>query len=797
MNLLFLQFNNYFNRIIKRYETVEDYISHSSKHARYGCKDSNGSNFNPNDGIRTERTFNWAEKWNPDYLLCIDSNDKIVSRWFIIHPRRTRNGQYFISLKRDSVAEKLNETLNSLCFVQKGFVTDDNPLIFNREDFNGNQIKKGETFLRDSSYLSWLVIYYNLKEKGDLVGDVTISESTDYIEIGSTLAEWSLYTQYHNNGYTRSYNKRFYVTVDSAGTPLETFVTFNNDGTVNKEGTHQSDSQLEYDGNYINTQKEIKNCISSNKNAILYELGLQGNESTSWADFYKWNDKLIKSSDNKFYRVRISPAGNTKIETTLTSGGLFTELSNAFKIGGTFKEGWSGNFTDAFGFINYVNVYNFDCIPETNATKTIHYDFTATDDPVDAPYGIIAMPYKTFDDFYDKVEFSFFGGGLVTGNLDSNIPLLIAKELCKDGVGASSPVYDVQLLPYCPLVELTRSTVFNSETGEITFEELNDDFASTQVTYLKASDNVVRCISVHVKSCKFTNNLYFEKSIENTKLENQCTFFRLCSPNFNGQFEFSPAKNRGVQSINLDVTLKPYQPYIHLNPDFKGLYGEDYNDARGLICGGDFSLGFVTSAWETYKLQNKNYQEIFNRQIENMDVMHKYGMIEQSASALTGIGAGAMSGMFLTGNPVGAVGGGVASAVGGGIDLLLAQKKFEENKSYAIDVHNYQLDNIKALPDTLTKIDAFNNNNKVFPIIEEYSCTDEEKEIFLNKIKYEGMTINALGKLIDYLNSVEEETFVKGQMVRFENLNEDTNFANDIYEEIAKGVYIYGYPRFN
>ena len=69
--------------------------------------------------------------------------------------------------------------------------------------------------------------------------------------------------------------------------------------------------------------------------------------------------------------------------------------------------------------------------------------------------------------------------------------------------------------------------------------------------------------------------------------------------------------------------------------------------------------------------------------------------------------------------------------------------------------------------------------------------------IFLNKIKYEGMTINALGKLINYLNSVEEETFVKGQMVRFVNINEDTNFANDIYEEIAKGVYIYGYPRFN
>lgn len=795
MNILLLQFNNYFNRIIKKYSTVEDYILHASFSAYANKSDTN---FNPNDGIRTNHIINWSKEWNPDYLIVIDDQNKIAGRWFVIEADRTRGGQYKLSLKRDVVAEKIGIIVNSPCFIQKGFVTDDNPLIFNREDFNCNQIKKNETFLRDSSHLSWLVIYYNLKEKGTLVGDVTISESTDYIEIGTTLAEWSLYTQYHNNGYKRSYNKRFYVTVDSAGTPLETFVTFNNDGTVNKEGTHQSDSQLEYNGNYIETQKEIKNCINSNKNAILYELGLQGNESTSWGDFYKWNGKLIKSSDNKFYRVRISPAGSTRIETTLTSGDLFTELSNAFKIGGVFKTGWSGNFTDAFGFINYVNVYNFDCVPETNATKTIHYDFTATDDPVDAPYGIIAMPYKTFDDFYDKVEFFFIGGGLVTGNLDSDIPLLIAKKLCKDGVGASSPVYDVQLLPYCPLVEVTRSTVFNSETGEITFENLNDDFASTQVTYLKDSDNVVRCISVHVKSCKFTNNLYFEKSIENTKLENQCTFFRLCSPNFNGQFEFNPAKNRGVQSINLDVTLKPYQPYIHLNPDFKGLYGEDFNDARGLVCGGDFSLGFVSSAWETYKLQNKNYQEIFNRQIENMDVMHKYGMIEQGIGALAGTTQGAMSGFVLSGgNPAGAVGGALLSGAGGVADLVMSQKKYGEQKDFAIDIHNYQLDNIKALPDTLTKIDAFNNNNKIFPIIEEYSCTDEEKEIFLNKIKYEGMTINALGKIKDYINTTEEMTFVKGQLIRLEGLNEESHFTYEIYNEMSKGVYLYEYSEFS
>ena len=94
------------------------------------------------------------------------------------------------------------------------------------------------------------------------------------------------------------------------------------------------------------------------------------------------------------------------------------------------------------------------------------------------------------------------------------------------------------------------------------------------------------------------------------------------------------------------------------------------------------------------------------------------------------------------------------------------------------------------MPDTLTKIDSFNNNNKIFPIIEEYSCTDEEKAIFIDKIKYEGMTINAVGKIKDYINSTEEMTFVKGQLIRLEGIDEEKHFADVIYNEIATGVYI-------
>lgn len=61
----------------------------------------------------------------------------------------------------------------------------------------------------------------------------------------------------------------------------------------------------------------------------------------------------------------------------------------------------------------------------------------------------------------------------------------------------------------------------------------------------------------------------------NYKITNETQLVRLCSPNWGSMFEFSLAKNNGVSKFNIDYTYKPYQPYIHINPDFKNLYGSD------------------------------------------------------------------------------------------------------------------------------------------------------------------------------------------------------------------------------
>ena len=265
--------------------------------------------------------------------------------------------------------------------------------------------------------------------------------------------------------------------------------------------------------------------------------------------------------------------------------------------------------------------------------------------------------------------------------------------------------------------------------------------------------------------------------------------YRLVSPNYNGQFEFNVAMNGGMTKFNVDCTYKPYSPYIHINPDFGLLYGSDFNDARGLICGGDFSLPQVSNAWANYQLQNKNYQAMFDRQIQNMETQYKY----QNLSQLINGGMSAVGTGLATGVLAGGVFGGISAlaSVGGlATDYYFNRQLQNEALDYTKDLFGYQLGNIQALPDSLTKVTAFNSNNKIFPILEYYTCTETERQAFENKIKWNGMTVMRIGTIAEFIK--QEETYIKGKMIRIIGVDEPTNVLNEIANEINKGVFIDG-----
>ena len=194
-------------------------------------------------------------------------------------------------------------------------------------------------------------------------------------------------------------------------------------------------------------------------------------------------------------------------------------------------------------------------------------------------------------------------------------------------------------------------------------------------------------------------------------------------------------------------------------------------------------------------MQNKTYQEMFDRQIKNMDVqndINKQGALAQLLlSPITGGAAGATAGAKI-GGMQGAVGGAIAGAIGGGvtagIDYANTIKMMEENRQYAIDMYGYNLQNIQAVPTSLTKTSALTYNTRVWPFIEYYTCTDAERNALKDKIKYNGMTIMKIGKLTDY--SLGEDKFYKGQLIRLSDVRIDGHIAFEIYNELNKGVYL-------
>ena len=162
------------------------------------------------------------------------------------------------------------------------------------------------------------------------------------------------------------------------------------------------------------------------------------------------------------------------------------------------------------------------------------------------------------------------------------------------------------------------------------------------------------------------------------------------------------------------------------------------------------------------------------------------------AGVVGGAAAGAAIGSVVPGigTAIGAVAGGLVSAIGGIGDAIATKGVQNETIDYTIDQFNMSLQAIKARPDTLTKISAFDIDCSPFPMLEYYSCSYDEKLAIKNKLKYNGITIMKIGRLVDYIDPTNELTYIKGKLIRLDKLQEDYHMINTISAEMNKGVFI-------
>ena len=869
-SLIPCKYNNYYNRLLK-IET--DYTKYEA--VRTGTKNIENYNFNPNDGITAEVVINQADEEikKADYLVVLKeitenniTTKTIDSKWYVLECKRNRLGQYTLSLYRDSLADNFNALIDAPMFIEKsGRLNINDPAIYNNEDMSFNQIKTSETLLKDETGCAWVVGYIPRDFKTDneisinypLSGsaDITVNKLSDwtyYSELNKqqsgTLinAVYGIYTKYNNTMIAAGLN--YDGSLYSFKGPYENIKEITYPGLLDNGLQFNPPTPSNIDNRLVvDYRQNVFNTTASSLNSeIIIDEDLLTQDQ--YSNILSLNGKIIYDKQTETY-YKINVATDTANKEKNMRNININRTGTYYSIIGSAV---SGNFKASFTYTTYIITIEqaYTSAKLTITTNRYHLK--------DQPYDMFCIPYSDTLQVYKNGALQYKANKDLALSIGTTISTLIG----------SSAVYDIQLLPYCPV----RYCIVNNkfDYGDALITEIKDSeshligallWASTStfsfdinqrlpivkdltssihhtetisniggvsvlipfanVTNVDVVDSTIPYIKFSYN--KLTRNLVINYGTENagkevgftvvttisqladtidTKLSNECDMYRLCSPNYNGQFEFSLAKNGEIRYFNIDCSYKPFSPYIHVNPNFDKLYGKDFNDARGLICGGDFSLSQITSAWANYELNNKNYQKIFDRNIQNLeitqDIERQQQIVGTIASALgSGVSAGATIGSIASG-PIGAavgIGAGAISLTAGMVDYQLSERLRNEAIDYRVDQFGYQLGNIKAIPYSLSKVSAYNDNNKIFPFIEYYTCTDEEKTALKNKIAYNGASIGRIGTIREYIyqSLFENKTgfwYIKGKIIRLNNFGGDYQQLNVVGAEMLKGIFI-------
>jgi hypothetical protein len=785
MNLFILDYNNYYNRTIKKPSNLvsayQTYISYTL----------NNTDFNPGDHVDTEKIIGAADYDGfGDYCLVANTSGRIVSRWFIMDAKRERSGQWRLRLHRDVVADYYDYIVNAPCFIEKATVNINDPAIYNSENMTYNQIKTSETIIDGyGDNISWVAAYIN-RDQAAQVGEIAVpAEDVNYDYSYTNKSEYAYAANDVSNPYYGSFTGLQFslytknsVAFFSAGHKFNwqsngQFIGFNELGGIVSDGITITNNNTVID-DVIASIKQ--NAPGKNWTTQAYNY-TSAHTETQVENLLKENGKIIyESGTNTYWKVKVEARGNSEpmtatVPTQSSLGQLYKEIALGASDSLNLNQIYGNPYQIEYTATKYVVSL------EEVTLKSVAFTMSATRRELEGvPYDVIMFPV---------------GNNLLVKEAEgaehvcsANLGLKMAAVL---GLRDENLVIDVQLLPYSPFSPnaiMVSTYLATGETNTILEPSHNAAYVlGKDYDFLRDSDNSIVGLVFYPSSKDFQQRVKHKiKNRATTALEKkinvECDMMRLCSPNYDGVFEYNQEKTGNSDYFNIYCSLKPFQPFILVAPDFANLYGGNFNDARGLICGGDFSLPRSTDRWLSYVLNNKNYENVFNRQIENMEVNNKYSRIQDIAGMAVGTVQGAATGAVLSGNLAGAAVGAGVSAVGGVADLYINEQLRKEGLDYTRDMFGFQMGNIQALPNVLTKIGAFDINYKNFPFVEYYTCTDVEKEALRNKIKYNGMTVGRIDKISNFIGS--SETYIKGQVIRITNLHEDTHLLNAIYNEI-------------
>lgn len=773
----------------------------------------NNINFNINDGVQTSLVVNTASETFPSFLTVEDTVK--TYQWFVISCLKTRKGQLKLILLRDFLDEYYQSIIGLPFLCEKASDLTNVPWAKYLKTTNLNQVKTGERLLTDrTGGKGYIVGYLN---KDTLTADKTITANLnannyDYLYKGDDVNNWSYLTK----NVRSDTNIKVAVNYNFETTHGIYFISTNEYYNISKTNTTAlvSDNasntyDLTYSDNVVGGTLKYSASIISDTELALDAIIAKETANLSdieEGDYSDLDGKILAYTDTEGsvtrYKINVIKTLVSVYDNTTLSDELYlilTQYLSKKTYGATqlFRQlPTKTNHDFARITCNYIQQsVTLTPITDISVRATLKANHTRTTDSL---YDVFCIPLGDFNVGYNTDPATGDGEGLdiiPEFNYQKEKILSFINQMFTD---FGTNLIDIQWLPYA----LTRSNIYT--TGAL------DDADNFCIIY---SGTEAIGAFIWLASNQFEKHINYNYSIpqiaNEVRIANEENYLKIVCPNFSTEFEINAIRNNGLHGFDVYGALKPYSPYIRLCPVFSGLYGSNFYDGRGLILGGDFSLDRINDAWTTYKLQNKNYELIFNRSIQSMDLANTYAdqlanqqNISDVMNAVTGTISGTISGAqtgAMIGGGAGAVVGGVigggASLAGGLTDIYYNQKNRamekairDDTRQASIDNYQYQIGNIMAQPKTLTKVSTFTPDYRIYPLIEFFTCTAEDDVNLRSSIEWNGLEVNQITTL-----SAFKSGFVKGAILRFGSLDINSEEAGQINSELERGIYIYEY----
>lgn len=768
----------------------------------------------------------------PNYMI-VYNGTTIESRYYVLSYQYMDGepaenfGTYRATFIRDVVVDFKSTLTNQLCRVRRGSLPTNqfSPILVQPEGISLNEIKVNQLDIKSwDGDAQWLTIFYDqtvpdndrkitFDWSGDIYPDYQFSTmKSDYSAQGFNLTSSGL----AKSAYKRDFES-YKIILNGTDDTERISVVVTKDALIAnalyngfiRPSTREAVSALNNA-----SANQIQDVVTLIRTAYQYD-----NSSKIMPLVNKYNNQLIQN-DSKISRTNITT--NERLDETTTNGTTFDSSIKTLlgKIAGRYDES-SGLYGIGNMWVN--GGYDFqEAHLIMDAWQTSFTEVPTT--------GQLILPGKfKLDNINLGCVTIPFGSNITlkNGSTTYNMDSATVKSIATSGWTATgSLIKDIQILPYCPMSQLNSEKVSSPSSNTIDISNQLDDY-KIPMTVLSSGAAIYYALAVTQSSLDYRFPLELVTN-SNLKLESMTKKYRLMSNNHKSGFDFNLALNNGVQYMSISYTLKPYDTIFHICPIFNqdSLYGGNYKDARGLIWQGGFSLSQITDAWVEYKLQNSTYDSIFDREIKSLEVSQDVARQQETLSymtayknaqtsidaakskaALAGVtGVGSAIVGAATGNPMaimgaaGALGSGLNSAIGIGAqqetaerNLAAAKESQRLNDTLRAEAIDYKKDiwyltnqAIKARPSTIAANSEYSHINNQKAYIEVYDCSDIEKRYIERYLQYNGMKIDQIGLLRNYL--IGDNCYIEATPLFLEGLT--PVISNAINAELSAGMYV-------